>query len=105
MKIISVILLATLSAAAPAQIPQGKWHDISKDDNHWNLSYGSDSTKTVLNEDYEVVSTHEICANVIGYFMEKSQQGRYNVYFKGLRSSAIFTFTTQYDAEHWAQKW
>lgn len=85
----------------------GKWLDVSKENSNYVIFYGegSNSNKMVLAEDYEVVQTHEICGSVYGYFMEKSQQGRYNVNFKGMRTSATFTFTTQYDAEHWVQKW
>ena len=104
MKIASLVLLVTLTAAASAQ--SGKWHDISKDNNRiWFGVGGGDSTKLLVAEDYEVVQTHEICGTVYGYFMEKTQEGRYDVNFKGMRTSATFTFTTQYDAEHWVQKW
>jgi hypothetical protein len=108
MKMISAILLATLTAAGSAQLPLGKWHDVSKDVNsHFFLitSGTSDGSPHVLiAEDYEVVQTHEICGTVYGYFMEKSNEGRYDVNFKGMRTSATFTFTTQYDAERWVQK-
>jgi hypothetical protein len=105
MKIVGLVLMATLTAAASAQTPAGKWHDVTVDSSGW-MTYGkADDTKLLISEDYVVTETHEVCANVYGYFMEKSQQGRYNVSFKGMRTSATFTFTTQYDAEHWAQKW
>src|ERR1700761_8194298 len=102
MKMISSVLLATMTAAASAQT--GKWHDVSKDNNRIFFG-GSDSTKLLVAEDYEVVATHEICGTIYGCFMEKSNEGRYDVNFKGMRTSATFTFTTQYNAEHWVQKW
>ena len=106
MQIGIVVLMATLVPVVTAQAPIGQWHDVSKDATHYFFVGNSDSasTKTILNEDYEVLKTHEICASVEGYFMDKSNQGRYNVYFKGMRTSAVFTFTTQYDAEHWVTK-
>lgn len=102
MKIIGAIILAALSITAAAQSPAGKWRDVSRDTNH--IYFGSDSTRTLIAEDYEVVATHEICGTVYGYFLEKSEAGRYDANFKGMRTSATFTFTTQYDAERWIQK-
>jgi hypothetical protein len=100
---------AVLSATLMGQSPQstGKWQDVSKDSTRFFMNNnGTDSTTRLLvSEDYEVLQTHEICASVYGYFMEKSQVGRYDVNFKGMRTGSTFTFTTQYDAEHWVQKW
>lgn len=99
--------LAAWSQQNTAQpTPAGKWHDTSKDRQFHVYFNGSndDSTKTLVSEDFEVTQTHEVCASVLGYFMEKSQLGRYDVNFKGMRTTATFTFTTQYDAEHWVQK-
>lgn len=108
MKIIGLVILATLTAAASAQTPAGKWVDVSKDKQGWTFISsgpgGENTIKSILSEEFEVSQTHEICASVYGYFMEKSQQGRYDVNFKGLRTTTTFTFTTQYDAEHWVQK-
>src|SRR6202046_3842795 len=107
-------LMATMKAAVlmgaislNAQTATGKWQDISKDTSgsHFFLGNGDNTTHLLVAEDYEVIQTHEICASVYGYFMEKSQAGRYDVNFKGMRTGATFTFTTQYDAEHWVQKW
>lgn len=100
--------LLALSITATAQTPApGKWLDVSKDTSHiyFTTAGSEDTIRTLVVEDYEVVQTHEICASVYGYFMEKSQQGRYEVTFHGMRTTATFKFTTQYDAEHWAQKW
>jgi hypothetical protein len=46
-----------------------------------------------------------VCASVYGVFLEKSQLGRYEVHFKGLRTSSTFMFTTQHDSEKWAERW
>lgn len=107
MKVLKLLTLALAVAIAPAvsHAQQGKWLDTTKDtqsDKYLILGYGG---KFLFTEDYEVMKTHEICATVTGYFMEKSELGRYFVNFKGMRTSAQFTFTTQYDAEHWVQKW
>ncbi len=106
MKIGILVLMAAVTAEVCAQTPIGEWHDVSKDyaNNFFIGSNDTGSTKPTLNEDYEVIKTHEICASVMGYFLEKSNQGRYNVYFKGMRTSATFTFTTKYDAEHWVTR-
>ena len=102
---LSIVLLAAL---CPAQTPSvsGKWLDVSKDvEGHIFFGGTSNSDGHLLvAEDFEVVQTHEICASVTGYFMDKSQQGRYNVNFKGMRTSATFVFTTRYDAEHWVTR-
>jgi hypothetical protein len=96
-------LLGCVSIAQTAA-PAGKWEDTSKDAGDVYFITSGANSKPILSEDYEVTQTHEVCASVYGYFMEKSQLGRYNVNFKGMRTSATFTFTTQYDAEHWVQK-
>lgn len=108
MKIFTVIAAVLIGTSLAAQTPTsvGTWHDISKDaSSHFFIGTGESTTRMLVSEDYEVLQTHEICASVYGYFMEKSNVGRYDVNFKGMRTSATFTFTTQYDAEHWVQKW
>lgn len=64
----------------------------------------SNSNDILLTEDYEVLQTHEICASITGYFLEKSDLGRYAVNFKGMRTSATFVFTTQDAAEKWVER-
>ena len=103
--IIALFLAVPLTAQQPSNQPVGKWLDTSKDNGAIVYFSNSQSTHMIVSEDFEVVQTHEICASVYGYFMEKSQQGRYDVNFKGMRTSATFTFTTQHDAEHWVTKW
>jgi hypothetical protein len=104
----AVLCLAALGlvVAAQGQDKPGKWLDTTKDtlSDKYSFVVGGGG-KLLLTEDYEVVKTHEICASLYGVFMEQSQLGRYNVNFKGMRTSATFTFTTQYDAEHWVEKW
>lgn len=100
-----LILSALFMAAWTATAQTGKWLDTTKDTLSDKYMVMGISGKLLITEDYEVVKTHEICASVTGFFMDKSELGRYNVNFKGMRTSAQFTFTTQYDAEHWVQKW
>ena len=90
------------------QTPQkfGKWLDTTKDTRSGEHFFVMGSSgKLLITEDYEVTETHEICASVTGYFLEKSELGRYQLYFKGMRTSAGFEFTTQYDAEKFAEKY
>jgi len=112
MKNMRIIALATFMAVGLAttsysQQPEGKWADVTKESvgPYFVFGAGDGKTNLLIAEDYEVMQTHEICAHVMGYFMEKSEQSRYEVNFKGMRTSATFTFTTRYDAEHWVQKW
>lgn len=104
MKRLAIVLLFTMTAVALAQ-PQGKWLDTTKDTRSNKYLFLSNGPSLLLTEDYEVLQTHEVCAAINGYFLEKSQLGRYEVNFKGMRTSATFTFTTRYDAEKWAEKW
>lgn len=104
----SIILLVALlfTVSIPSQQPAnsgGKWDNVTKD-REGTIFFGGSGGKLLIVEDYEVVQTHEVCATVYGYFLEKSAQGRYDVNFKGMRTTATFTFTTQWDAEHWVQK-
>jgi hypothetical protein len=101
------LVLVVLVGTMFGQTPLGKWQDTTKDSGGFIFLYNGsdkDSAHLLVSEDYEVLATHEICASVYGYFMEKSAVGRYNVNFRGLRTSATFTFTTRYDAEHWVMK-
>lgn len=104
MKWLTVPLLFVACAALPQSAKVGKWLDTTEDTNSSKYFFTTGDGKVLLTEDYEVLKTHEICATLVGYFMEKSQLGRYNVNFKGLRTSSTFVFTTQYDAEKWAEK-
>jgi len=106
----AVIALAALSMSAQSanrQTRYGTWLDTTKDtiSDRYGFVISGGSGKLLLTEDYEVVKTHEVCASMVGYFMEQSQLGRYSVNFKGMRTSATFVFTTQYDAEKWVEKW
>lgn len=103
--ILIVALLFSVSAF-PQQTTnnEGRWSNVTKD-REGNIFFGGAATgKLLIIEDYEVTQTHEVCATVFGYFWEKSEQGRYDVSFKGMRTTATFTFTTQWDAEHWVQR-
>lgn len=104
--ILSILVAFTFTLAAQTPHSIGKWLDTSKDAGQivYFVNGGEGSTHMLVSEDYEVLQTHEICASVYGYFMEKSQLGRYNVNFKGMRTTATFEFTTQYDAEQWVKK-
>jgi len=101
-----ILLLLSSQLVIPQPPKTGKWLDTTEDTKSSQfISFSNGpSSKLLFTEDYEVKATHEICASVEGWFMEKSQLGRYNVRFKGLRTSAEFTFTTQYDAEKWVEK-
>ena len=105
-KMVIAVLLTPLGAPVFGQNnQQGKWLDTTKDNGTFIVFDGGGKTsKPLIVEDYEVLETHEICATVYGYFLEKSQLGRYDVNFKGMRTSATFVFTTQYDAEKWVEK-
>jgi hypothetical protein len=101
---LAAILLLTSTVAVSQPLKQGKWLDTTADTEAAKVFYIGEG-KLLLTEDYEVMETHEICASLTGFFMEKSNLGRYNISFKGMRTSAQFTFTTQFDAEKWAEKW
>jgi hypothetical protein len=97
-------LLLLVSSCAVVNAQTGKWLDTTND-SLWSNQFYFGLGELLLTEDYEVIQTHEICASVMGFYMEKSDLGRFNVNFHGMRTTAQFTFTTQYAAEHWAQKW
>lgn len=100
-----IIMMCSMSVAIPQQPkPIGKWENTTKDHEE-TISFGLGGGKLLIVEDYEVLQTHEVCATIYGYFLEKSEHGHYDVSFHGMRTSATFMFTTQYDAEHWVQKW
>ena len=99
-----LFLVVMLSVTLPV-IPQtkyGKWLDTTKDSQGSTLTWGG--SKVLMTEEYEVTQTHEICADVEEFFMEKSNIGHFDVDFKGMRTSARFEFTTRYAAEHWVEK-
>lgn len=104
MKRIIAIVMMCVSLSTAAKTPGlGKWLDTTADTRASSTLFIG-LGKFLISEDYEVVSTHEVCASVDGYFLEKSQLGRYEVRFKGMRTYSTFIFTTQYDAEKWAEK-
>ena len=100
----SVALALISTICVSAQTKEGTWRDTTKD-NQGGIFLSSGSGKLLLTEDYEVMKTHEVCGSLTGYFLEKSNAGRYDVSFNGMRTSARFVFTTQYDAEKWVEKW
>lgn len=102
-KIAALLIAISIGTHAQTANPYGKWDDVTKD--HGGYSFiGNGGGKILIVEDYEVLQTHEVCATVYGYFLEKSEHGRFDVNFKGMRTTATFTFTNQYDAEKWVQK-
>ena len=103
MKKISTVLALALSLALPAQAPSGRWLDMTKETT--GVFYIGNGGHVIMAEDFEVIQTHEICASIIGFFSDAMQLGRYDVNFKGMRTSGTFVFTTRWDAEHWVTKW
>ena len=105
-KALGLVVVLLLAAAQLVTAQSGKWLNTTEDTKASQFIFaGGGSGHLLLTEDYEVVKTHEVCASMTGYFLEKSNLGRYDVNFKGMRTSATFQFTTQYDAEKWAEKW
>lgn len=102
-KSILILMIMVSQVAIPQSAKQGKWLDTTGDTKNAQF-FSFTGGKLLFTEDYEVKATHEICASVTGFFLEKSQLGRYDVRFKGMRTSAEFEFTTQYDAEKWVEK-
>ncbi len=100
-------LIASVLLAAVISVPQpkaGRWLDTTEDTNNSMFISISGDGDLILTEDYEVVKTHEVCASVDGYYLEKSDNDRYDVRFKGLRTSSTFTFTDRHAAEKLAEK-
>lgn len=107
MKKVSVVILGLVMMAglcSAQKTKQGKWLNITDDSLNSHFLF-SDGGKLLLTEDYEVLKTHEVCASLNGYFLSKSELGRFQVRFNGMRTSSTFVFTTQYDAEKWVEKW
>lgn len=101
-KFAAIVTLAL--GCVPVLAQQGKWLDTTKDTTATKYLYIEGNGTLLLTEDYEVLKTHEVCASLTGFFLKESQLGRYQVQFKGMRTSAEFVFTTQYDAEKWVEK-
>ena len=103
MKRFAALLLLLSQVALPQSVKYGKWLNVTEDiENTFIFSGGGE---LIISEDYEVTKTHEICARVDGFYFEKSGADRYEVNFKGMRTSATFTFTDRRVAEKWAEKW
>ena len=106
-----LIAIALAAPLAVSQAPkQGRWVDTTKETREASkngsgfLVIYTGPNVDLLTEDYEVEKTHEICASVDGYFHKIINLGQYDVKFKGLRTYATFTFTTQYDAQKLVEK-
>jgi hypothetical protein len=85
---------------------QAQWLDTTADTkSNKYMIFGVGNGDLLLTEDFQVIKTHEVCASVTGYYLKESALGRYDVTFKGMRTSATFVFTTRYNAEKWAEKW
>ena|ERR1700677_1195802 len=106
-KRIAVVVLLLSCQLILGQAKLGKWHNTTEDTKSpggVTFLFSGDG-KLLITEEYEILKTHEICANVYGYFLEKSGTSRYEVNFNGARISNRFIFSTQYDAEKWTETW
>ena|ERR1700761_8998443 len=94
MKILSLFVLAATLSVSAQEV--GKWHDVSKDGD--KVYFIGNNDKEIISEEYEILKTHEICATVFGYSLEKSGIQHYIVNFEGNRSGR-FVYTTLTSAE------
>jgi hypothetical protein len=103
--LIGGIVLCTMGMCAQ-QAKLGRWIDTTADMNTDNgVYFVGGHGKLLVTEEYEVIRTHEICAGLYAYHLDKSGLNHFDVTFKGMRTSAQFSFSDQLSAEKWAEKW
>lgn len=85
--------------------PEGKWTSTIADASYDMFTVNGSTSSMILVEEYEVTSTQEVCAVVTGYFRPHTKLQRYLVQYKGMRTSSVFEFSTQFAAEHMVEKY